>query len=114
MSQKELTIIWIVAALLSASLLFPPFGYTKYMVIPMAGSDMQDSQQEEVPWTYLHHQFLFQRHGGEDKLLSENFESSKEMVILENVKIAWGFVVVECAVILLIGTAAFLTVRRGR
>jgi hypothetical protein len=112
MSPKRIIIVWIVATLVAAALLFPPFGYTRYSVI-YAQSD--DSSPLSVPWTYLQHGFVFAKPPINDPAVEASFNKAKfpGVAVEFNICIGWRFVAVECAVILLLGGAAFLTLGRN-
>jgi len=111
MSPARIIVVWIVATLLSAALLFPPFGYTRYFVISAQHGELRNPLS--VPWTYLQHGFIFAKPPFDDPAVEANFNKFQGEVALQfNVGIGWRFVGIECAVILLLGSAAFLTLGR--
>ena len=111
MSPARIIVVWIVATLLSAALLFPPFGYTRYFVISAQHGELRNPLS--VPWTYLQHGFIFAKPPFDDPAVEANFNKFQEVAQEFNVCIAWRLVFVECAVILLLGGAAFLTLGRN-
>jgi len=115
MSPLKILILWIVAALLSVALLFPPFGYTGYelnstdpKVVAIA-----TPTKFSCPWTYLAHRFIFGIPPYGDTGFVERMGQVNESVEDFKVSISWQFVAVECAVILLLGVVAFATVGKS-
>lgn len=110
MSLSKIITLWTVAVLLSVALLFPPFGYTRCVVFSLTAKTPDSESPISVPWTYIKHGFIFAAPPTTDSDLEARLEQGKMYAMDFTVSIGWRFVAIECAVILLLGVAAFATV----
>jgi hypothetical protein len=122
---KEVTVLWIGVVLIVLSVLFPPYGYTRYSVtsIPknvnllMNAPELSKPQYYDVPWTYIKHSFLFAIPPATDRELTKR--SSQEGIFLhiahpEDIRVAWHVVYIQIALIALISGAVIVTIRIKR
>lgn len=116
LSIKEIDIIWAAIILVIISLLFPPFGYTKFTVSRIVLSPLISIEKHyDVPWTFVEHQFIYLEPPKFDQKLEDRFKSDdpKDSVSInyEDMKIAWHIVAIQVAIIILIASGLIFTLR---
>ena len=119
--MKEIIIIWAAIILISISLLFPPFGYTKYTVTSTLIKEPglpQAISHFVKPWTYVRHRFVFSRPPENDARLDKVFTAAEEKAIttvsVDDMQIGWPVIAVEDAVIILMAIGLIFTIRIQR
>lgn len=88
-------VVWTGIVIIGASLLFPPYGYSKYRVIGEYG--MKSFSQ---PWTYVQHSFVF----SDPPVIDKRLNHDGLVGIPEDMAIAWPIVIVQAS---LVGLVAF-------
>jgi hypothetical protein len=121
--MKEVHVVWAAIGLLALTLLFPPYGYTRYTVtiIPPGRAGLTVGPLEirkVVAWTYLGHRFLLSRPPAYDSSLVESLTKHDSLgfsnVEFNDIAIAWQVVGIEALVICLAATGVLYTLRRRR
>lgn len=114
---KEQFVIWSAIILIVVSLLFPPYGYTKFTVTTYSTNPLLDYsrvKQDTVPWTYVKHKFIFSAPPRFDPNLEHRYKDNAVMsrfVEVENMQVAWLMVAIQTSVIILVASGVFITMR---
>ena len=117
--MREVHVVWVAIGFLILTLLFPPYGYTRYTTrTTFLGTAIPPWEDHYVvPWTYVQHGFILSRPPFFDPELDQMHPSSREPrvvvnVTVNNMGIAWPIVAVQAGVICLIAGGVIYTLRR--
>jgi hypothetical protein len=140
-SKAEVAVIWIAVVLMILSLLYPPYGYSRFtishfkkkegVIIVKKGSIKLDSPSSyqapslddipdrhySVPWTYVRHDFILSAPLNHDRILYEkyrNLETDKYVMLAQpdDYRIAWNIVFIQIFIIGLLAFGSVFTLRR--
>ncbi len=112
--MRRITVIWLAIALIAASLLFPPYGYSAYKTFtgviraPLAG---QSESQTNIPWRYVGYTFLFADPPKTDPRLKRSKSDGITYSVYEitNMGIGWHIIAIEVLLIALGATGVIIT-----
>lgn len=112
--KAKLAIVWFAIVGVAGALLFPPYGYSKYNLLVVAGGNQSESVKN-VEWRYVGNNFILSGAPStkDDPLIKSLTGTSQDVQVVAsaaNLEIYWIAVAIEIAVIILLAVGLFATI----